>query len=129
MVRGSVKGLGNDIVDVRRIGKLLSKSYGGQFLKRVYTAEEIAYCSEKVNAAQSFAARWALKEAFYKAIPEKFQRLSTWKSIELRNRGGKPQVVILDEELKAELAQDGINRVFHSVSHEKNYCTAVVVLD
>lgn len=124
-----VKGLGNDIVDVRRIEKLLSKSYGPEFLERVFTQEEIAYCMGRANAAQSFAARWALKEAFYKAIPEKFQRLSTWKSIELQNRGGKPQVCILDDTLKNELATDEITQVFHSVSHEKNYCTAVVVLD
>lgn len=124
-----MRGLGNDIVDVRRIDKLLQKSYGNQFLERVFTPEEIEYCRGRANASQSFAARWALKEAFYKAIPEDFQRLSTWKSIELRNRGGKPQVVILDDTLKSELALCGITQVFHSVSHEKKYCTAVVVLD
>lgn len=124
-----MKGLGNDIVDVRRIKKLLEKSYGPQFLERVFTDEEVSYCNGRANSCQSFAARWALKEAFYKAIPEHLQSLSTWKSIELRNRGGKPEVVIVDSHLKSELQKNGITTVFHSVSHEKNYCTAVVVLD
>lgn len=124
-----MKGLGNDIVDVERIDKLLKKSYGEQFLERVFTPEEIEYCKGRANASQSFAARWALKEAFYKAVPAELQSLSTWKSIELRNRGGKPVVEILDKSLKDALAKIGIVKVFHSVSHEKRYCTAVVVLE
>lgn len=124
-----MKGLGNDIVDVSRIEKLLQKSYGEQFLQRVFTDEEIRYCRGRANASQSFAARWALKEAFYKAVPEDLQSLSTWKSIELQNFGGKPQVSIIDTTLQKALEERGIRSVFHSVSHEKQYCTAVVVLD
>jgi holo-[acyl-carrier protein] synthase len=57
--------LGVDIVEVPRIGRLAADA---GFLKRVFTAEEIAYCRGKKNAAQHFAVRFAAKEAVYKAL-------------------------------------------------------------
>jgi holo-[acyl-carrier protein] synthase len=122
-------GIGNDIVDARRIAKTLSKSHGDTFKKRVFTDNEIAYCERMSNSSPNFAARWALKEAFYKGLPEELQPLSHWKAIELtRGDSKKPVITICDSKLKAEFEKRGIT-FFHSISHEKEYCTAVVIFE
>ncbi|MEK7765949.1 MAG: holo-ACP synthase, partial [bacterium] len=61
-------GVGVDLVEVERIGKLVRDP---AFLKRVFTAEEIAYCCRKKNVAQHFAVRFAAKEAILKALGHK----------------------------------------------------------
>ncbi len=124
-----VIGIGNDIIDVRRIVKTLGKSHGDTFKKRVFTESEIAYCDKMSNSGPHFAARWALKEAFYKALPEHLQPHSKWRSIELvREPQKKPYVSIVDDNLK-KLMNDESLTLFHSISHEKEYCTALVVIE
>lgn len=122
-------GIGNDIIDVRRISKTLSKSHGEAFKRRVFTEHEIEYCDRMSNFAPHYGARWALKEAFYKALPQDLQPISHWKAIELvRSSGKKPEIRVCDESLLRSFSERGIS-VFHSVSHEKEYCTAFVVLE
>ncbi len=122
-------GIGNDIIDVRRIEKTLAKSHGELFKRRVFSEKEIAYCGKMAASAPHFAARWALKEAFYKALPEDLQPISHWQAIELiRVSGSKPMISIIDNHLAEQFLQRKIV-VFHSISHEKEYCTAVVILE
>ncbi len=122
-------GLGNDIVEVERIEKVLNRSHGDAFKKRVFTKSEQLYCEKMANPALHYSARWALKEAFYKALPEELQTMSGWLSIELeRVDGNKPSVKILSDELDLAMKKFGINAIFHSISHEKKYCVAVVAL-
>lgn len=124
-----ILGIGNDIVDVRRIEKTLNKSHGETFKHRVFSEQEIAYCDKMAASAPHFAARWALKEAFYKALPSDLQPISHWKAIELvRIDGSKPAVAVIDPELAEQFRLRNIT-VFHSVSHEKEFCTAMVVLE
>jgi holo-[acyl-carrier protein] synthase len=120
-------GLGNDIVEVARIEKILNKSHSDTFKNRVFTENEQLYCEKMANSSPHYAARWALKEAFYKALPEELQQYSGWLSIELdREENQKPQVLVLSTELKEKMDEFGITSIFHSISHEKKYCSAVV---
>jgi len=129
MVLIMVIGIGNDIIDVRRIVKTLGKSHGDTFKKRVFTDSEIAYCDKMANSGPHFAARWALKEAFYKALPEHLQPHSKWRSIELvREPLKKPYVSIVDDHLQQLFTDENLT-LFHSISHEKEYCTALVIIE
>lgn len=122
-------GIGNDIIDVRRIEKTLAKSHGELFKSRVFSENEISYCGKMAASAPHFAARWALKEAFYKALPQDLQPISHWQAIELiRDNGVKPSISILDHRLSELFVQRKIT-IFHSISHEKEFCTAVVILE
>jgi holo-[acyl-carrier protein] synthase len=60
-----VKGIGIDIIEVERVKKLAEKN--PRFLERIFTDREISYCVEKRNKYQHLAARFAAKEAFFKA--------------------------------------------------------------
>ncbi len=62
-----VLGLGTDLIETRRVQEIMDRS-GERFLERIYTDEDIAYCQRKKNAAESFAVRFAAKEAEANAL-------------------------------------------------------------
>ncbi len=79
--------LGVDIVEVKRVARLVRDA---RFLKRVFSNREVSYCRGKKNAAQHFAARFAAKEAVYKALGRPGV---SHKDIGVRNDpSGKPRV-------------------------------------
>src|SRR5437588_2169396 len=88
-----VVGLGTDITEVPRVARSIER-FGDRFLERVYTPGEITYClARKKSAAQSFAARFAAKEAGAKALGTGISRGVTWKEIEIvRAPGQAPQL-------------------------------------
>ena len=125
-----ILGIGTDIISVARLQKVFDRSAEMAFKERVFTPLEQEYCNRMANATPSYAARWALKEAFYKALPEDLQPLSSWKSIELkREEGRKPEVVIIDGKLMEALSTLGDVIIHHSISHEKEFCIAMVTLE
>jgi holo-[acyl-carrier protein] synthase len=63
----NVYGIGIDLVETKRIAKLI-ETHGERFLHRCFTQAEIDYCQSHANSNQSFAARWAAKEAVAKAF-------------------------------------------------------------
>lgn len=111
-------GVGVDIIEVGRIRKLAEKS--PRFLKRVYTPEEINYCERKKNKFQHLAARFAAKEAYFKALGRKIN----WTDVGITNlRSGKPQLVITSEESLP------FDQSHVSISHLQDYAVACVVLE
>ena len=61
-----VVGIGVDLVDVERVHRLLSRR--STFTERVFTSDEIAYCSRQASPAECYTARWAAREACRKAL-------------------------------------------------------------
>lgn len=124
-----IQGHGVDIVEIDRIREMITK-YGDHFLRKVFTESEIAYCGKKAHPATHFAGRWASKEAYYKALPGGCQRISRWKSVEIipDENGRRPTLYVLDEQLAAALLDHGISKCLVSISHEKRYCIASVLL-
>jgi holo-[acyl-carrier protein] synthase len=113
-----ITGIGIDIIEVERIQKLIETK--PRFLQRIYTPEEIGYCKTKMNRHQHFAARFAAKEAFFKAIGRRI----SWKNVELVNLpSGKPQLKLKSEE------KFDFERVHVSISHLEEYATAIVILE
>src|SRR5947208_16625724 len=85
-------GTGIDTIEVLRIEKTIS-DYGDQFLKRIFTDDEIAYCNWRKLSAEHFAARFAAKEAFAKAIGTGIRRGFIWKEVEVtKEYSGKPLI-------------------------------------
>ncbi len=124
-----IHGIGTDIVDIDRIERLITK-YSEHFLTKVYTHSEIQYCQRMANPAIHLAGRWAVKEAFYKALPLECQKHSSWKSIEIvTGEAGKPGISICSETLKKLLKKTGIAILHVSISHERRYCVATVILE
>ncbi|MGM0442885.1 MAG: holo-ACP synthase [Fibrobacterota bacterium] len=121
-------GLGNDIVSVERISRLLQKQYSRRFVARVFTEHEREYSFRQADPAYRLAARWAVKEAFYKALPESLQGLARWHSVELRRDGKKPVLNVVDGAFRSSLEDAGVMHIHHSVSHERRYAAAVVIL-
>ena len=60
--------IGTDIVSIPRLKKTINSSSGDKFIKRIFTEDEINYCSDKVNSIIHFAGRFAAKEAITKAL-------------------------------------------------------------
>ena len=122
----NVIGLGTDIIECLRIAKMIEK-HGELFLNRVYTKNEIAYCSSRKSANQSYAGRWAVKEAVLKAMGTGWSRGIRWKDIEVvTDLSGKPHIAIhgVAQEICDEL---GITDVLISLSHCRSHATATAI--
>ncbi|MBN1983683.1 MAG: holo-ACP synthase [Chitinivibrionales bacterium] len=125
-----VHGIGVDIVEIGRIEQLLKK-YGNNFWEKIYTYNEITYCLKMARPAPHFAGRWAVKEAFYKALPFSCQWQAQWKSIEYgsEHENGKPGMTIVCPRLQELMKRCGIHTCHVSLSHERHYCVAYVLLE
>jgi holo-[acyl-carrier protein] synthase len=113
-----VKGIGIDMIEVERVKKTAEKN--PKFLERIFTSREVSYCLKKRNKYQHLAARFAAKEAFFKAIGRRIN----WKDVELINApSGKPQLKIKSKERFSFVEADV------SISHLKEYAVAMVILE
>ncbi|WP_334129038.1 holo-ACP synthase [Sneathiella sp.] len=87
-------GIGNDIIDIRRIEKTLAR-FGDRFIRRVYTEVEIAKSERRLNRVESYAKRYAAKEACSKALGTGFRRGVFWRDMGVVNlRTGQPTLVL-----------------------------------
>ncbi len=124
-----VLGLGTDLMETRRVQESIDR-YGDRFLERIFTPEEIAYCQRKrKNAAESFAARFAAKEAGAKALGTGISRGVSWKEFEVRREAsGRPTLHLSGR--AAELAEAmGVRRIQLSLTHSRELALAVVVAE
>ena len=116
---------GTDIIEIERVKESI-EILGEKFLERVYTKKEIEYCeSKKQQKYQHYAARFAAKEALFKAISWKLEDKYEicWKDIEvLNNNQGRPELKLIGVDLK------NIENIDISISHCKNYAVANVVV-
>ena len=123
-----VIGLGTDLIEVERIKRSVAR-FGDAFLNRVFTAGEIAYCAAKKNAAESFAARFAAKEAGAKALGTGISRGVSWREFEVTRRPGQRPELRLSGRA-AEIAQGlGVKRISLSLTHSRELSMAVVVVE
>ena len=116
---------GTDIIEIERIKENI-ENLGNKFLERVFTEKEIEYCESKnVQKYQHYAARFAAKEATFKAISwklkDKYQ--ISWKDIEVENdKQGRPTLNIIGVNLK------DVESIGLSISHCKQYAVANVTI-
>ena len=121
---------GTDIISVARIKNSITE-LGETFIKRIYTDEEINYCeSKRMCKFQSYAARFAAKEAMYKAISPENADYVSWHDLEVvKKKNGKP-VAKLTGRLREEAEKKGISDedIDISLSHDDSYAIATVVI-
>lgn len=115
---------GTDIIEVCRIKESIERK-GDNFLNKIYTEKEIEYCNSKNNMKyQHFAARFAAKEAIFKAISNmlKDKYEITWKDVEILNdENGRPYVHFLNNDYN-------IKQIDISISHLKEYAIANCII-
>lgn len=123
-----VLGTGVDVVSVQRIGAFRErhKEYG---LRRLYSPAELEYCLGLAAPDPSLAARFAAKEAYFKALGTGYGRGGRWNEVEVaRSLGGRP--VLLLRGRAAEMARfSGVRRIHLSLSHTADLATATVLLE
>jgi holo-[acyl-carrier protein] synthase len=119
-----IEDLGIDLVEVGRIKKALDR-WGERFLHRIYTPREIDYCHRKAFPEQSLAARFAAKEAVFKALGTGLSGGVRWTQVEIVNDPrGKPEVRV-----GPQLARlIGNKKILLSISHTKEFAVAQAVL-
>lgn len=121
-----IRGLGTDIVEIVRIGKLIER-HGEHFLRRVYTDDEIRYCQRRREYLQHYAGRWAAKEAVMKVLGTGMSGGIRWKDIEVvSDRSGRPDIA-LHGAVREVAVLNGIDRILITMSHCRAYATATAI--
>ena len=118
-------GIGIDLVEIARIEEMLTR-WPERFVERVFTPEEIALCEGRANRVSAFAARFAAKEAFSKALGTGVDKDFSWKDFAVGNQSTGSPLPVLSPRLAARLKNVKIHL---SLSHSEHYATAVVVLE
>lgn len=119
-------GIGTDVVDVARIERSVAE-YGDRFLRRIFTQTEIDYCDHFGDTRfLHYAARFAAKEAFSKAIGTGMRDGMAFSLVGIRNKAtGEPVM-----ELQGLMLERWGNHIIHvSLSHTSSVALAVVVLE
>ncbi len=123
-----IQGVGIDIVEIERVARMW-KSYGMRFAHRILAQDE---CDELVVLSKPealLAKRFAVKEAFGKAIGTGLRHPVTWTRIGLVHDAlGRPQLR-LHPEIDRLLSQRGINRHHVSITDERHFASAIVILE
>ena len=123
-----ILSIGTDIVEVYRIRETIART--PRFAERVFTRREREYCESKGAAsAQSYAGRFAAKEAFLKALKTGWRGKITWTDIEIINDAeGVPQFQIGGEAGRL-LGAMKAGRVHLSISHTTEHAVAQVIFE
>jgi holo-[acyl-carrier protein] synthase len=119
-------GSGLDAIEIGRVAEALRR-HGDRFIRRLFTAGEQAYCHAKRDAASSFAARFAAKEAAMKALGTGFSRGVHWVGIEVVRHHGPPQLQFHDGAARR-FAALGATRSLLTLTHSRELAIAHVLL-
>jgi holo-[acyl-carrier protein] synthase len=123
-----IAGIGVDIVDVSRMERLLER-YGDRFLRRVFTDAETKYALGGANRAERLSGRFAVKEAFLKALGTGKSQGILWRDVEtVRGPMGRP-VVRLHGQAVRWLRYRGAGTVHVSIAHDGGKAVAYVILE
>ena len=123
-----IAGVGTDIVEISRIKEMLEKN-GDPFIERIFTEKEKKEAVRRKNATEYFAGRWAVKEALSKALGCGIGGSCEWKDIETLNTcDGKPETTLSGKALQTAAGLQTA-KVHVSISHEKDYACAFIVLE
>jgi holo-[acyl-carrier protein] synthase len=122
-----ITGVGIDLVEVERVAVKIGKEIG--FRELVFSKKEIAYCEKKTNKFEHYAARFAAKEAFLKAIGTGWQKDTAFNEIEITNNtDGKPEIFFLGK-TAATIAGMTLGKIFVSLTHIKTMAIAMVIIE
>jgi holo-[acyl-carrier protein] synthase len=122
-----ITGIGTDIIEVARVAEKIGKEQG--FRELVFSSAEIAYCEKATNKFQHYAARFAAKEAFFKALGTGWADSAAFNEVEIiHDKKGKP-FIKLTGATAIVLQEYTIGTISVSLSHVKEMAIAVVIIE
>lgn len=124
-----IVSVGVDMIEVERVKRAIEDAQiGRRFRDRVYTEKEIRYCERRRRGKyESYAGRFAAKEAVMKALGRGWGAKVSWLNIEIAPaRGGRPEVT-LHKETSALARELGIRRLSLSITHTESHALAYVI--
>lgn len=120
-------GIGTDLVDVERVAEKMEKKEG--FRELVFSVHEIEHCETMGHKYEHYAARFAAKEAFLKALGTGWRNGTAFNEIEIYNdRKGKPELRLLGTTANT-IAGLNLGKVSVSLSHVKTMACAMVIIE
>ncbi len=124
----NIFGIGTDIVEISRIKKLFNNNK--KFKKKIFSLNEIKYCETRVNKISSYSKRYAAKEAFSKALGTGISKGISFNEISVNNnRKGAPSIALTgNTKTIVKNLTKGKNQIYLSLSDEKKYALAIVVI-
>ena len=123
-----ISGIGTDIVAIERFQRFVDDK-NTALLQRLFTERERSLCSARRQSASCYAARFAAKEAFLKALGTGLRDGLSWHDMEItRNEAGKPELILTGQAHEIFTAQ-GLKTAFLSLSHDGGSAIAMVVLE
>jgi holo-[acyl-carrier protein] synthase len=123
-----ILGTGVDIAEVSRIRETIER-FGDRFLRRVFTEGEIRYCERKARRFESYAARFAAKEAGMKALGTGWSRGVRWRDIEVVRPKGQRPTIQFHGEAAAIAEKLGTKNIALSITHTSEEALAHVILE
>jgi holo-[acyl-carrier protein] synthase len=124
-------GIGNDIIDIRRIEKTIAR-FGDKFIQRIFTPVEQAKSDRRANRAASYAKRYAAKEACSKALGTGFRAGIYWRDMGVVNLpSGKPTMALTGgalERLKAITPPGMVPQIDISITDEEEMAYVIVII-
>jgi holo-[acyl-carrier protein] synthase len=121
-----VYGLGTEIVECARIGKMIER-HDEAFLRRAFTPREVARCSGSSLALHQYSAVWAAKQAVLKALHLRKTSRIAWCDLEIRSRKHGQMVVAFGGELQRECLEKKITAVHVTVATSRHYASATAL--
>lgn len=123
-------GIGIDTIEVERIARSIA-NYGDQFVRRIFSEEEIEYSLRRPHSAEHFAARFAAKEAYAKALGTGVRRGFVWKEVSVRREmSGRPFIYLyppMADRAKYIIGQDF--KIFLSLTHTRSLAEAICTIE
>ncbi len=123
-----ILGTGVDIAEVSRIRESIER-FGERFLGRIFTDGEIRYCERKASRFESYAARFAAKEAGMKALGPGWSHGIRWRDIEVVRPQGQRPTIQFHGEAAAIAARMGAKNISLSITHTSEQALAHVILE
>ena len=126
----AVIGIGLDIVDVDRLRRAITHPRRGErFKKRVFTELEQRDCDARRSSIQSYAARFAAKEAVVKALASESALSMAWQDVEVRSSSDGRPSIMLHGRMAARAGEMGVGAIHVSLSHDAGIAAAQVVVE
>jgi len=125
----NIYGIGNDIVKIKRLDKILSKNR--LFKSRIFSIKEILNCDKKKLRSACYAKRFAAKEAFFKALGTGLSKKMKFNEISVdNNKLGKPFLKVTGNSLKIvkRILKKNKFNTFLTISDEESYAIATVII-
>jgi holo-[acyl-carrier protein] synthase len=122
-----ITGIGIDMIEPQRVAEKIDKESG--FRELVFSEKEIEYCEAKANKFEHYAARFAAKEAFFKALGTGWANGTAFNEVEIsHDETGRPVLQLIGE-TAGTLTQLKNAKIFVSLSHLKANASALVIIE